>query len=88
MGVNAWGTTAAEERAGQPLAGRLRREAPDDARDIDGEAGDGLGDASDTDGELHDDELGAENGEDFLADDVGVGGAGASAEKAAIGPGR
>lgn len=95
-GTDAWGTTQAEEEAGEPLAGRLRRERPDD-RDggvggVDGD-GDGLGDASDTDGELWDDEVGEarsgrlvlrEDGEDFFADDVGVDGAGASAEEAAI----
>lgn len=88
-GTDAWGTTPAEERTGQPLAGRLRREDPE--RDED--RGDGLGDASDTDGELWDDEVGEarsgrlvlrEDGEDFFADDVGVDGAGASAEEAAV----
>lgn len=89
-GIDAWGTTPAEERTGQPLAGRLRREDREgDADDL----GDGLGDASDTDGELWDDEVGEarsgrlvlrEGGEDFFADDVGVDGAGASAEEAAV----
>jgi hypothetical protein len=89
-GTDAWGTTPAEERTGQPLAGRLRRE--DREGDAD-DPGDGLGDASDTDGELWDDEVGEarsgrlvlrEGGEDFFADDVGVDGAGASAEEAAV----
>lgn len=89
-GTDAWGTTPAEERTGQPLAGRLRRE--DREGDAD-DSGDGLGDASDTDGELWDDEVGEarsgrlvlrEGGEDFFADDVGVDGAGASAEEAAV----
>jgi hypothetical protein len=89
-GTTAWGVTDAEEREGEPLAGRLRRESPDRSSDDDG---DGLGDASDTDGELWDDEVGEarsgrlvlrEDGEDFYADDVGVDGAGASAEEAAI----
>ena len=88
-GTDAWGVTGAEERAGQPLAGRLRREAPENADD----EGDGLGDASDTDGELYDEEVGRDRagrlvlrdgGEDFWADDVGVDGAGASAEEAAV----
>jgi hypothetical protein len=93
-GTDAWGTTPEEEREGQPLAGRLRREERDpDADPEDDESGDGLGDASDTDGELWDDEVGEarsgrlvlrEDGEDFYADDVGVDGAGASAEEAAI----
>ncbi|GAA4755613.1 hypothetical protein GCM10023199_38950 [Actinomycetospora chibensis] len=61
--------------------------------DEDTDDGDGLGDESDTDGELRDDEVGdersgrlvlSEDGEDFFAEDVGVDGAGASAEEAAI----
>jgi len=89
-GTTAWGTTAEEEDEGEPLADRLRRETPDEDGDDDG---DGLGDASDTDGELWDDEVGEarsgrlvlrEDGEDFFADDVGVDGAGASAEETAI----
>ena len=104
-GTDAWGTTPREERTGQPLAGRLRREdrEPDEAfgeaigegiGDGIGEGiGDGIGDASDTDGEPWDDEVGEarsgrlvlrEGGEDFYADDVGVDGAGASAEEAAV----
>jgi hypothetical protein len=90
-GTDAWGTTQSEESAGQPLAGRLRRE--DGWSDDSDEDTDGLGDASDTDGELWDDEVGGgrsgrlvlrEDGEDFYADDVGVDGAGASAEEDAI----
>ncbi|MEJ2862024.1 DUF5709 domain-containing protein [Actinomycetospora flava] len=89
-GTTAWGTTQEEEEEGEPLADRLRRERSDPDDDEDG---DGLGDASDTDGELWDDEVGEarsgrlvlrEDGEDFFADDVGVDGAGASAEEAAI----
>jgi hypothetical protein len=89
-GTDAWGTTPSEELEGQPLAGRLDRE---DTSDRDEDEGDDLGDASDTDGELWDDEVGGgrsgrlvlrEDGEDFYADDVGVDGAGASAEEAAI----
>ena len=88
-GTDAWGVTPEEEESGQPLAGRLRREDPDVADDD----GDGIGDASDTDGEAWDDEVGEdrsgrlvlrEDGEDFYADDVGVDGAGASAEEAAV----
>lgn len=88
-GTDAWGITPEEERAGQPLAGRLRREDRESRDDL----GDDLGDASDTDGELWDDEVGVgrsgrlvlrEDGEDFFADDVGIDGAGASAEEAAV----
>jgi hypothetical protein len=90
-GTDAWGTTPEEERSGQPLAGRLRREDRDPGATDD--RGDDLGDTSDTDGELWDDEVGEarsgrlvlrEDGEDFFADDVGIDGAGASAEEAAI----
>ncbi len=89
-GTTAWGVTPEEEEEGEPLADRLRREVPDDE---DTDDGDGLGDESDTDGELRDDEVGdersgrlvlSEDGEDFFAEDVGVDGAGASAEEAAI----
>ena len=34
IGVNDFGTTAAEERAGESLDGRLRREMPDPAMDV------------------------------------------------------
>jgi hypothetical protein len=89
-GVDAWGITPEEERTGQPLAGRLRRESPDETTDDDG---DGLGDARGTDGELYDDEVGgarsgrlvlAEGDEDGFAEDIGIDGAGASAEEAAV----
>ena len=46
--VDDWGTTEAEELAGESLDGRLARELPDGVPDD----GDGLGDTSDTDGEL------------------------------------
>ncbi len=90
LGVDTWGVTDAEELEGEPLDGRLRREVPDPDDDSDD---DGLGDASDTDGELYDDEVGEgragrlvlrDGGDDFWADDVGVDGAGASAEEAAV----
>ncbi len=89
-GVDAWGITPEEERTGQPLAGRLRRETPDENTDGDG---DGLGDARGTDGELYDDEVGdarsgrlvlGADGDDLVADDIGIDGAGASAEEAAV----
>lgn len=85
-----WGTTPREERTGESLDQRLAREQPD--RTVDD--GDGLGDESDTDGELIDDEVGdlragrlveGDGGDDELhATDVGVDGAGASAEEAAV----
>jgi hypothetical protein len=93
--VNDWGTTEAEESAGESLDGRLARELPDSAADD----GDGLGDVSDTDGELLDDEVGdvragrlvdaddggTEDSDDELwAQDQGIDGAAASAEEAAI----
>ena len=92
--VDDWGTTEREEITGEGLDGRLAREIPD-LRDADG---DGLGDASDTDGELIDDEVGSrragrlvEGGAawgdvepELYAVDVGIDGAAASAEEAAI----
>jgi hypothetical protein len=93
--VNDWGTTEAEESAGESLAGRLARELPDGAPDD----GDGLGDASDTDGELLDDEVGderagrlvdaddgalASSDSELYARDEGIDGAAASAEEAAV----
>ena len=86
-----WGVTAREESGHEPLDGRLARELPDGAEDD----GDGLGDASDTDGELWDDEVGevragrllARDGvpdADLWASDIGIDGAGASAEEAAM----
>jgi hypothetical protein len=90
-----WGVTAREEAEGESLDGRLAREVPDATAD----EGDGLGDTSDTDGELIDDEVGdARSGrlveanqgglfdddEELYATDVGVDGAAASAEEAAV----
>jgi hypothetical protein len=86
-GVDAWGTTPAEEAAGESLAARLRRELPDGAPD----EGDGLGDASDTDGELLDHEVGdarsgrlADVGDELFSTDFGIDGGAASAEEAAV----
>ena len=86
--VEDWGTTAAEERQGEGLDRRLAREVPD----VGYGAGDGLGDATDTDGELLDDEVGESRAgrllgggtDELLATDVGIDGAGASAEEAAV----
>lgn len=88
------GTTAGEQRIGESLDARLRRERPD-ARPADG---DGLGDASDTDGELLDDEVGDRRSgrlvgpdegahsreEGMTGADVGIDGGAASAEEAAM----
>jgi len=92
--VDDWGTTESEESAGESLDGRLRREVPDRTEDV----GDGLGDSSDTDGELLDQEVGSRrsgrlvdgdgDAEDLEAElyatDVGIDGASASAEEAAV----
>jgi uncharacterized protein DUF5709 len=92
--VNDWGTTGWEETTGEGLEGRLAREVPE--RDDDD--GDGLGDTSDTDGELIDGEVGhrrvgrlLETGaqwgnieSELHASDVGIDGAAASAEEAAV----
>jgi len=90
--VNDWGTTAREEAEGEGVARRLSRELPEAwAGD---EEGDGLGDSRDSDGELLDDEVGdARSGRlegdrsgdhELYAVDVGIDGAGASAEEAAV----
>ncbi|MBO0813236.1 MAG: hypothetical protein J2P23_14500 [Microlunatus sp.] len=90
-----WGVTAYEARTHEPFARRLARELPDFGTD---EPGDGLGDTSDTDGELIDDQVGGlrsgrivwqpqdatDPSSDFLATDVGIDGAAASAEEAAV----
>jgi hypothetical protein len=93
--VNDWGTTAREEAEGESLDRRLARERPESWAEGDAED-DGLGDASDTDGELRDDQVGdaragrlTDSGDGHgdhepYADDVGVDGAGASAEEAAV----
>lgn len=92
--VTDWGTTESEELAGESLAGRLARELPDRSD----EDGDGLGDSSDTDGELLDREVGGRRAGRLLetretwgdeeaelyAEDVGIDGASASAEEAAV----
>jgi hypothetical protein len=94
--VDDWGTTDAEEAAGESLDGRLARELPDEVDDDDG---DGLGDSSDTDGELRDDEVGeqragrlvdandggtSDTDDELWARDEGIDGAAASAEEAAV----
>jgi hypothetical protein len=85
--VDDWGTTGAEEAAGESLDARLRRELPEGVLD----EGDGIGDAVDTDGELIDREVGdvragrlADEGEEFFSTDVGIDGGAASAEEAAV----
>lgn len=91
--IDDWGTTAREEAEGEGLDRRLAREVPESWASGDD---DGLGDASDTDGELRDDEVGDAragrltdpgNGagdHELYAEDVGVDGAAASAEEAAV----
>jgi len=90
-GLDAWGTTAGEVAGHENLAARLARELPELGVD----PGDGLGDTVDTDGELLDEEVGtrragrlsaaagAADGE-LLGIDVGLDGAGSSAEEAAV----
>ncbi|AVH54743.1 MULTISPECIES: DUF5709 domain-containing protein [Streptomyces] len=94
--VRSWGVTAAEQHQREPLAERLAREQGEVAAP----EGDGLGDLLDSDGELLDDEVGdARAGRlvawegvtgdpgtesDLFARDVGIDGAAASAEEAAV----
>ncbi|PRY49024.1 hypothetical protein LY71_107106 [Geodermatophilus tzadiensis] len=91
--VGDWGTTHWEQITGQSLDARLAREWPEY---LDEDDGDGLGDSRDTDGELLDAEVGDRRsgrlvdlpwghpGRDLHARDVGVDGAGASAEEGAV----
>lgn len=93
-GVTAWGVTAEEGESPEDLDRRLAQEE----RDVDDSAdGDGIGDTDDTDGEPRDDQVGgARSGRlvledvdefdsrDLWARDVGVDGAGSSAEEAAV----
>lgn len=95
LGVLAWGVTAFEAGTHEDLAHRLAREEPEVGDD---EYGDGIGDAFDTDGEPIDDQVGdaragrlvlsgldvTDPRSDFQAHDVGIDGAGASAEEAAV----
>jgi hypothetical protein len=90
-----WGVTAREQAEGDSVDRYLARELPD----VSPADGDGIGDTTDTDGEPWDDQVGearsgrlvdADDGgvvdddEDLWAQDVGIDGAGASAEEAAI----
>jgi hypothetical protein len=92
--VNKTGVTAEGQRRGESLDQRLAEELPD----IPSPEGDDLGDAWDTDGELVDDEVGADRAgrlvapdegvhyetEGLVGRDVGIDGAAASAEEAAV----
>lgn len=94
-GVEHTGVTAAERQRGESLDERLAEEVPD----VSDQDGDGIGDLWDGDGELIDDEVGdvragrliapdegahEDTEKDLIAYDVGVDGAGASAEEAAM----
>ncbi|OIK29606.1 DUF5709 domain-containing protein [Streptomyces malaysiense] len=90
LGVTRYGTTAAEQRAGESLQQRLRQEVPDPD---DGPAGDGIGDLPGGEGEPLDPEAGdsragrlsaRDPGAGILAEDVGIDGGAAGAEEAAV----
>lgn len=93
--VDDWGTTSYEEAQGEGLDRRIARELPE-SWDHEDTNDDGLGDTSDTDGELRDSEVGtARSGRltdggdgagdhELYAQEVGIDGAGASAEEAAV----
>ncbi|MEV8457658.1 DUF5709 domain-containing protein [Streptomyces sp. NPDC052095] len=86
------GTTAAEQHDGESLDGRLARELPD----LSDTVGDGVGDLPDGDGEPWDEEVGTaragrltrqldiDEPDTMAGEDVGIDGAGASAEEAAM----
>ncbi|GAA4872128.1 DUF5709 domain-containing protein [Kitasatospora terrestris] len=90
LAVNRYGTTAAEQRAGESLDQRLAQELPD----VSTPDGDGIGDTSGTDAEPVDPEAGeARTGRltvvdgarsDTVAQDVGISGGAATAEEAAM----
>ncbi len=90
--VEGLGTTANERHTGESLETRLTREVPEP----DGSLGDGVGDLVDGDGEPWDDEVGVARAgrltqqadgtvpATLTASDVGIDGAAASAEEAAM----
>ncbi|MBH5333812.1 hypothetical protein IHE55_02925 [Streptomyces pactum] len=95
LGVESWGTTAAEQHARQPLEKRLADELPE----VRPPEGDGIGDQPWGEGEPLDGEVGAERAgrlvapdegahpdteKDLVGRDVGIDGAAASAEEAAV----
>ncbi|MBP0456780.1 DUF5709 domain-containing protein [Streptomyces montanisoli] len=95
LGVEGEGTTAEEQNEGETLDERLAEEIPDPPVP----AGDGIGDLPQGDGEVRDDEVGdmrsgrlvapdegahADAEKDMVAEDVGIDGAAASAEEAAV----
>ncbi|MEU3187870.1 DUF5709 domain-containing protein [Streptomyces sp. NPDC006923] len=95
LGVEHTGTTAAEQREGESLDQRLAEEIPD----TEVPEGDGIGDLAYGDGETRDDEVGyyrsgrlvapdegahEDREKDMIASDVGIDGAAASAEEAAV----
>jgi hypothetical protein len=94
LAVEGTGTTADEQRSGDSLDDRLRREVPDDRLPD----GDGLGDNPDSDGELLDDEVGDRRSgrlvgpdegahsrmDGVSGEDIGIDGGAASAEEAAV----
>ncbi|MGA5699115.1 DUF5709 domain-containing protein [Peterkaempfera bronchialis] len=95
LAVDEWGTTAEEQHSGETLDRRLAREVPEVAAPN----GDGLGDTVGTDGELLDEEVGdlragrlvaqdegahPDTDSELFASDVGIDGAAASAEEAAV----
>src|SRR3954453_20957062 len=93
--LTAWGITEREAAGHEDLQHRLAREEPETS---DAPYWDGVGDATDTDGEPIDHQVGdtragrlviadvdpADPRSDYWAYDVGVDGAGASAEEAAV----
>ncbi|MFE3598796.1 DUF5709 domain-containing protein [Streptomyces sp. NPDC059142] len=95
LGVESSGTTAAERAAGESLEQRLAEEVPE-LSPLDG---DGIGDLPYGEGEQLDDEVGDDRSgrlvapdegahedaeKDMIASDVGIDGAAASAEEAAV----
>jgi hypothetical protein len=100
LAVDRLGTTEQEQARGESLDDRLAEEEPDPALDgSPADDGNGIGDLPGGTGEPRDDEVGAgragrlvapdegtheDEEEDLLAEDVGIDGAAASAEEAAV----
>jgi hypothetical protein len=92
-GLDAFGTTAAEERQGETLDQRLAQEEPDPAMDVDLVEGDAVPETLD-DGEVGnaragrlvdpDQGGGSDTEKDLIGSDVGIDGAAATAEEAAM----
>lgn len=93
LGLDAYGTTTAEQRQGESLEQHLAEEEPDPAMDLDAvdeEDDEQSANAGEVGGRragrliATDDGVGGDNESELWADDAGIDGAAASAEEAAV----